>query len=279
MTHATYSLRWGLFVFGDAQEEACGACLFPCAHFVCCWGVHSSPDSLLAGTLLLFWSVQMQVHLFSLFVRVVLLCLVDFSPTSPNSGAKVMGGFLRSKKSVFPCLYLFSALFSCFFFLFHWRARDTEPDGVVSVGRFGQFSTFFAIFGQVGNTISPWGKGPSQEAVVIRVPYDQGSISVALCICSCGLAGVMQLTLRATWLIFAFLAVFCPIARPFPRGTASSQQDSKPIPGGAKMRGNLGEPSCIGPLGRWYWKGAGLVVSSLPSYGPGEGSILDFFEP
>ena len=52
----------------------------------------------------------------------VLLCLVDFPPTSPNSGAKTMGGFLRSEKSVFPCFSLFSALFSFFFFLFHWRA-------------------------------------------------------------------------------------------------------------------------------------------------------------
>ena len=94
------------------------------AHFVCCWSVHSSTNSLLAGTLLLFWRVHKQVHLFSLFVRVVLLCVVVFWLTSPNSGAKIVGGFLRSEKSIFPFFYLSSAPFSCFFFLFQWRARD-----------------------------------------------------------------------------------------------------------------------------------------------------------
>ena len=77
--------------------------------------VHSSPNYPLAGTLLLFWSVHKQVHLFSLFVRVVFLCVVHFSPTSPNSGAKIVGGFLRSEKSIFPFFHLFSASFSCFF--------------------------------------------------------------------------------------------------------------------------------------------------------------------
>ena len=77
----------------------------------------------------------MLIHLFSLFVHVVLLCLVDFSPTSPNSGAKIMGGFLRSEKSIFPFFYLFSASFSCFFFLLHWRARD--PDRIAWFSRIG----------------------------------------------------------------------------------------------------------------------------------------------
>ena len=63
------------------------------------------------------------VHLFSPFVRVVLLCAVDFSPTSPNSGAKIVGGFLRSEKPIFLFFSLFSASFSCCFFLFRWRSR------------------------------------------------------------------------------------------------------------------------------------------------------------
>ena len=78
----------------------------------------------------------------------------------------------------------------------------------MSVGRFGQFSLFFAILGQVGNTISLWGKGPSQEGLAILVAYDQGSIALDFRICSSGLAGVMQHTVRATSPNVAFLAVF-----------------------------------------------------------------------
>ena len=63
------------------------------------------------------------VHLFSPFVRVVLLCAVDSSPTSPNSGAKIVGGFLRSENPIFLFFSLFSASFSCCFILFRWRAR------------------------------------------------------------------------------------------------------------------------------------------------------------
>ena len=70
----------------------------------------------------------------------------------------------------------------------------------------------FAILGQVGNTISPWGKGPSQREVAIPVAYDQGSIALGFRICSSGLTGVMQLSVRATLPNFAFLAVFCPVA-------------------------------------------------------------------
>ena len=122
MTHVTYSLPCGLLVFGDAQEVACGAFPFPGAQFVCCWGMHSSTDSLLAGTLLLFWRVHKHFPLFSLIVRVALLCVVDSWPASPYSGAKIVGGFLKSENPIFPFLYLFSASFSCFIFLFHWRA-------------------------------------------------------------------------------------------------------------------------------------------------------------
>ena len=35
----------------------------------------------------------------------------------------------------------------------------------------------FAILGQVGNTIFPWGKGASREEVAMLVAYDQGSIA------------------------------------------------------------------------------------------------------
>ena len=41
----------------------------------------------------------------------------------------------------------------------------------------------FAILGHVGNTISPRGKGPSEEGAAILVVYDQGSIAVGLRIC------------------------------------------------------------------------------------------------
>ena len=75
------------------------------------------------------------VHLFSPFVRVVLLCAADFAPTSPTSGAKIVGGFLRSEKPIFLFFSLFSASFSCCFFLFRWRARAGAPlEEISSVG-------------------------------------------------------------------------------------------------------------------------------------------------
>ena len=43
-----------------------------------------------------------------------------------NSGAKIVGGFLRSEKRIFSFFSLFSASLSCFFLLFHWRARDHQ---------------------------------------------------------------------------------------------------------------------------------------------------------
>ena len=79
-------------------------------------------------------------------------------------------------------------------------------------GPFRPNFTVFAISGQVENTTSPWGKGPSQEGVAILVAYHQGSIALELCICSSGLAGVMQPRVPATLQNIAFLAVFCPIA-------------------------------------------------------------------
>ena len=71
----------------------------------------------------------------------------------------------------------------------------------------------FTIFGQVGNTISPWGKGPGQHRlVVILVACDQGSIALELRIFSSGLPGVVQLTMCARSPYFTFLAVVSPIA-------------------------------------------------------------------
>ena len=43
-------------------------------------------------------------------------------------------------------------------------------------GPFRRNLAVFAILGQFGNIISPWGKGPSQEGMAIPVPYDEGSI-------------------------------------------------------------------------------------------------------
>ena len=78
-------------------------------------------------------------------------------------------------------------------------------------GPFRPYFAVFAILDQFGNTISPWGKGPSQECRAILVAYDRGSIALGFRICSSGLAGVLQLTVRATLPNFVFLDVFCPV--------------------------------------------------------------------
>ena len=89
-------------------------------------------------------------------------------------------------------------------------------------GPFRPIFAVFAILSQVGNTISPWGKGPSKKNVVILAVNDQGSIALELRICSSDLAGVMQLTMRATLPNLLFLAVFSPVGRPSSRGAACS---------------------------------------------------------
>ena len=104
-------------------------------------------------------------------------------------------------------------------------------------GPFRPIFTVFAILGQVENTMSPWGKGPSQEEKAILVGYHQASSSLDFRICSSGLSGVMQLTVRATMPNFALLALLCPVTRPSPRGTVSSQRDSKPNPDAGDHRG------------------------------------------
>ena len=78
-------------------------------------------------------------------------------------------------------------------------------------GPFRLIFATFAILGQVGNTISPWGKGANQKGKAILVAYDQGSMALGFLFCYSGLAGVVQLTVRATLQDFAFLAVFCPV--------------------------------------------------------------------
>ena len=79
----------------------------------------------------------------------------------------------------------------------------------------GPFPLKFAFFGHSrprGNTISPWGKKPSQGEGAILVADDQVSIALGFPICFSGLAAVLQLTVRATLPNFVFLAVlFCPV--------------------------------------------------------------------
>ena len=70
----------------------------------------------------------------------------------------------------------------------------------------------FAILGQVRNTISPWGKGPSQEERTILVAYEQGLFALGFRICPFRLAGAMQLMMPATLPNFAFTSVFGPVA-------------------------------------------------------------------
>ena len=49
----------------------------------------------------------------------------------------------------------------------------------------------FAIVCHIGITISPWGKGPSQEQSAINVAYNQGLNTIELRICFSGSSGVI----------------------------------------------------------------------------------------
>ena len=74
----------------------------------------------------------------------------------------------------------------------------------------GPFWPNFAVVAircHMGTTISPWGKGPSQEEAAIVVAYDQGLNTVELRICSSASSGVIQLLIPP----FAPHAAFCPI--------------------------------------------------------------------
>ena len=49
----------------------------------------------------------------------------------------------------------------------------------------------FAIVCHIGTTISPWGRGPSQDKEAVIVAYDQGLNTIELRTCSSGLSGVI----------------------------------------------------------------------------------------
>ena len=69
----------------------------------------------------------------------------------------------------------------------------------------------FAIVCHIGTTISPWGKGPSQDESVIIVAYDQGFDILEFRICSSSSFGLIQLLVRSMIPPFAPHAAFCPI--------------------------------------------------------------------
>ena len=69
----------------------------------------------------------------------------------------------------------------------------------------------FAIVCHIGTTISPWGKGPSQEERAIVVAYDQGLNTIEVLICSSGSSEVIQLLVRSMIPPFALHAAFCPV--------------------------------------------------------------------
>ena len=69
----------------------------------------------------------------------------------------------------------------------------------------------FAIVCHIGTTISPWGRGPSQEESAIIVAYDQGLNTIEFRVCSSGSSGVIQLLVRSMIPPFAPHAAFCPI--------------------------------------------------------------------
>ena len=69
----------------------------------------------------------------------------------------------------------------------------------------------FAIVCHIGTTISPWGRGSSQEGVAKVVAYDQGLTAIEFRICSSGSSGVIQLLVRSMISPVAPHAAFCPI--------------------------------------------------------------------
>ena len=101
---------------------------------------------------------------------------------------------------------------------------------LLAMTMFRPIYTIPAILGKNGTTIPPWGIESSQEGVTIGVAYAPGSIALEFRVCASGLAGVMQLTMRAMLPNFAFFAVRCPVTQPVPRGRASSLRDREPNP-------------------------------------------------
>ena len=78
-------------------------------------------------------------------------------------------------------------------------------------GPFWPNFTVFAIVCHIGTTISPWGKGASQDESAIIVACDQGLNTNDLLICSSGSSGVIQLLVRSMIPPFAPHAALCPV--------------------------------------------------------------------
>ena len=82
----------------------------------------------------------------------------------------------------------------------------------MSVGRFGQSLLFLPFRAKLGIQYLHGARDVARKEVLTLVAYNQGAISWGFRICSLGLAGVMQLTVRATLAKFPFLADFRPVA-------------------------------------------------------------------
>ena len=76
----------------------------------------------------------------------------------------------------------------------------------------------FAISDQVGNTTSPWGKKSSQGEGAVPVANDQWSMVLGLRVRFSGLAGVLQLMVRARLPICA--CCFLPRCVTIPSGNS-----------------------------------------------------------
>ena len=81
----------------------------------------------------------------------------------------------------------------------------------MSAGHFWPNFAVFAIVCHIGTSISPWGKGPSQEKNALVVAYDQALNTIEFRICPSGSSGVIQLLVRSMIPPFAPHAAFCPI--------------------------------------------------------------------
>ena len=69
----------------------------------------------------------------------------------------------------------------------------------------------FAIVCHIGTTISPWGKGPSQEEVAIIVADDQGLNTLEFRVCSSDPSADIQLLVPSMGPPNAPHAAFCPV--------------------------------------------------------------------
>ena len=78
-------------------------------------------------------------------------------------------------------------------------------------GPFWPNFSLFAIVCHIETTISPWGKGPSQNEEAIIGADDQGLSTIEFGICFSGSSRVIQLLARSMIPPFAPHAAFCPI--------------------------------------------------------------------